>query len=392
MESIYLDSAATTKPKQEVVDAMMPYLIGDRWHNPSSAYAAGARVKQDIEDARKTVADFIGAETKEIVFCSTGSESNCTAIRGFVDWAKANLYRPVVVTTKIEHKSIMSCVDAFRDGDVIVDKLDVDEGGYVDVDGLDKVLESYHSLALTKVLVSIQFANSEIGTIQPMKEISRIVHKHGAILHTDAVQAFGKIPINVQELGIDMMTASGHKIGTPRGVSLLYKKKDVKIRPLVFGSQEMGLRGGTENSAGIVGLAKAIELAKDDVKGVARLALVRDYLIGKLESIGCKLNGARDNRLPNNVNVQTGVNGESLLLMADMSGFMVSTGSACNSRVLEPSHVLVALGHSDEVANSSIRITISNDITMDQIDYVVDELERCIKLIKGQTLGWQKEV
>lgn len=385
MRTIYLDQAATSSPKLEVIEAMMPYLSGDKWHNPSSLYSAGANVKEDIENARKIVADYIGADASEIYFTSGGSESNCMALRGFIDNVIDNGYRPVIITSSIEHKSVLSCVRAIAGNGVDIIELDVDDKGFIDVDELEKFLNPYGSITSYKVLVSIQFANNEIGSVQPIKEISEVVHHYGATLHVDAVQAIGQITIDVKKLGIDMMSVSGHKIGTPKGVGFLYKENGVEIAPLIFGSQEGGLRGGTENVPYIMGMAKAVELLNDNWLKKAYVANYRDYLIKLLEDIGCKLIGSREHRLPNNINIMLpeGVGAEETMLMLDMSGVMCSTGSACNSRMVEPSHVLKAIGLTNEEAARCIRLTLSDDITIDEIDYVVEEIKKCIKLLGG---------
>lgn len=389
MNEIYMDFSATTPPRQEVIDAMMPY-FEYAWHNPSSLYKVGAKVRQDIEDSRKIIASFIGAESEEIVFCPSGSAANCLAIRGFVDKAEDGGYQPIIITTQIEHKSIEACVDTLARRGVVVQKLDVDDQGFINIGLLETLLAYYCSIEFNKVLVSIQYANNEIGTIQNVWQIGDMAHKYGAVFHTDAVQAAGQIAIDVRQLGIDMMTVSGHKLGCPRGIAFLYKKNDIKIAPLVFGTQEQGLMSGTENSAGIVGLAEAVKLAKDGIKNRESIAMMRDYMIDKLEKIeGIKLNGTRANRLPNNINVQTGVNAESLLYCLDMSNVYISSGSACNSKSIDPSYVLKAIGLRDEEANSSIRLTISQDTTFFEVDAVVDEIDRCLKLLKGETIMWQ---
>lgn len=372
---VYLDVAATTKPKQEVIDAMMPYLT-EKWHNPSSLYSTSVQVKNDIENARKTIGEFINADAGEIYPTSGGSESNCWAIQGFVN----NYPSPVVITSSIEHKSIMSCVDNIH---ATVEHISVDSNGFVDIESLrEKII--FYKATLHNVLVSIQFANNEIGTIQDIKTIAGIAHRHGALFHVDAVQAFSQIPIDVKKLGIDMLSASGHKLGAPKGVGILYIKNGVKIKPLIYGSQMDGMRGGTENVPYIIGMAKAVELAKSSVKLQSRISLIRSYFIGQLESIGCELNGSSDNRLPNNINVilPEGISGESLLYMMDLSAIMIATGSACNSRSVEPSYVLKAIGLSDEQAARSVRITFSSDITREEIDDVIEEMEKCFKLLK----------
>lgn len=387
MRKIYMDQAATSKPKQEVVDVMLPYLTGDKWYNPSSLYGFGVKVKQDIENARSIVANYIGAEHSEIYFTSGGSESNCWAIQGFVNGWFDSRCTPVVLTSCIEHKSIMSCAESNEIAKVHF--IGVDENGFVDLDELEKWLLYYISnnepYNRYKVLVSVQFANNEIGTIQPIREVSDMVHHYGAWLHVDAVQAVGQIDINVNKLGIDMMSASGHKIGTPKGVGFLYKKHDVEIMPLIFGSQERGLRGGTENVPYIIGIGKAVELLNKDLLAKSYVSNHRDYLIIMLEEIGCKLIGDKEHRLPNNVNVMLpeGCGAEEAMLVLDMSGIMCSTGSACNSKMVEPSYVLKAIGLTDDEANRCIRLTLPNDITMSDIDYVVEEIKKCIKLLGG---------
>lgn len=386
MGTVYLDNAATTKSKQEVINVMMPYLNGDKWHNPSSLYSAGVKVKSDIESARKTVANFIGADSNEVYFTSSGSESNCWALRGFVDNVIDNDYHPVIITSQIEHKSILSCVHALAKRNVDVVELGVDRDGFIDVDELESFLNAYYDREHYKVLVSIQFANNEIGTIQPIKEVSEVAHHYNAVLHVDAVQAAGQIPINVNVLGIDMMTVSGHKIGCPRGSAFLYKKNGIEIEPLIFGSQEMGLRGGTESVHQIIGMAKAVELARDNVKLQTRIELTRDFFVDKLKGAGCKLIGDDEYRLPNNISVMMpeGVGGEETLYLLDMGNFQISTGSACNSREVAPSHVLKAIGLTDEEAARVIRITFSSDITFEQIEDVVNEIDKTIKLLSMQ--------
>ena len=390
MKTLYLDQAATTKVKPEVLESMLPYLK-ENFYNPSSLYSNGVKVKNAIEEARKTVADFINADDDEIYFTSCGSESNCWAIKGFVDEANMRHQMPFVITTTIEHHSIMECTKAIEKLTCMVEYVGVTELGLVNLDELRESLETaIENTRPENILVSVQFANNEIGSIQDIKFISSIVHEYGAKLHVDAVQAFGHITIDVKDMGIDMLSASGHKIGAPKGSGILYKDYNVDIQPLIYGSQMNGKRGGTENVAGIVGFAKAVELAKEDMRNNQRLCLIRDYFIDKLQAIGCTLNGSFDYRLPSNINVMLPrkVGSEETMLMLDLSGIQCSVGSACNSRSKEPSHVLRAIGMTDEEAARSIRFTISQDITKEDIDYVIDEIERCIKLIKGDTITW----
>ena len=382
MSEIYLDNAATTKPKADVVMAMLPYLIG-KWYNPSSLYSKSIDINKTIENARETVGNFIGASGKEIYFTSGGSESNCWAIQGFVKWCLRNDKRPIVITSSIEHKSIMECVGDLQEMAVF---LAVDSSGFISSSELLHMLKTY-STKRNKVLVSIQYANNEIGTIQKIKEIADLTHKYNGVFHTDAVQAFGHIPIDVTLEHIDMLSASGHKIGTPKGVGFLYKKENIGLTPLIYGSQMDGLRGGTENVANIVGMAKAVKLlgsTRDINLRNSHIDVLRDYMIDRFENgFGCKLNGAISNRLPNNINVTFPQNltGESLLYMLDMSNIYISTGSACNSHSIEPSHVLKAIGLSDEDAMKTIRISLPDNITKEQIDTVIDEIRKQMLLI-----------
>lgn len=382
----YLDNAATTKPKKEVVEAMLPYLT-DEWHNPSSLYSEATKVKGKIEEARKIVADFIGAESNEIYFTSGGSESNCWVIQGFVNecWSKG--FTPTIITSKIEHKSVLDCVE-----NMMADKyyIGVNDKGLIDVEELNKILIEFSALRESEIidnelLVSIQFANNEIGTVQNIKEIAKLVHKYGGLFHTDAVQAFGHLPIDVTELGIDMLSASGHKIGAPKGVGFLYKKNNVNIKPLIYGSQMDGMRGGTENTPYIIGMAKAVELCDLKFRHFITMCVHRNYLINRLvKEFNCKLNGCiATPRLPNNVNVTfpQNITGESLLYMLDMSGIKVSTGSACNSKSIEPSKVLKAIGLNDSEAMRTVRFTLSNDINDSDIDKVIEEIDKSIKVL-----------
>lgn len=376
---IYLDAASTTKPHPKVIEAMMPYFT-EKWYNPSSLYNRSNKLKYEIEKARKTVADYIGANSSEIFFTSSGSESNCWAIRGFVDYWRYKGICPDIITTQIEHKSIHSCIgDLLHDANVY--DVFTDNEGFVDMDSLDTILcrKPYNN----PTLVSIQFANNEIGTIQNIRKISKIAHKYGAVFHTDATQAFGQIPIDVNELEIDMMTASGHKIGAPKGIGFLYKKNGIKIKPLIYGSQMDSMRGGTENVPYIIGMAKAVQLIKKDDEYQLRLSILRDNFISELKALGCKVNGSLTERLPNNISVTfpQNITGESLLYMLDMSNIFISTGSACNSHSIQPSYVLKAIGLSDEEANKTIRITLPHDITMEEIDKAVHEIEKQIKLL-----------
>lgn len=383
MDNYYLDNAATTRPKQEVIDAMMPY-FEDKWWNPSSLYGESVNVKNDLDKARKTVADSINAKPNEIYFTSCGSESNCWAIQGFVKNVVKKGRTPVIITSKIEHKSIMSCVDDMELLGATVIRVPVDMCGFIDVQYLDNCL---HTLKNRDILVSIQYANNECGTIQDIERISKIVDGYGAVFHVDAVQAFGQVNIDVNKLGIDMMSVSGHKLHTPKGIGFLYKRDGICVAPLIYGSQMDGMRGGTENVPYIMGLVKAVEIAKCNLDRHCMFSItdVRNYFIRELEDIGCQLVGPRKYRLPNNICIMfpKGYGGEELLYMLDMNGIKVSTGSACNSHSKEPSYVMKALGLTDEEANRVVRFTISSDISFSDINKIVKEIERCMKIMHG---------
>lgn len=378
---IYLDAAATTQPKQEVVQAMMPYLI-EQWYNPSSLYNSSVKIKDDIERARKFVGNFIKATGDEIYFTSSGSESNCWAISGFCHYWNILNVRPVIVTSTIEHKSILECVK-----NMIADVyyIDVDKDGFIKLDVLSELLNDI-SLCGLPLLCSFQLANNEIGTVQDIKKISNIVRQYGGVLHTDCVQAFGQIPIDVDEMGIDMLSVSGHKIGCPKGIGFLYIRKDTDISPMIYGTQMNGKRGGTENVPYIIGLSKALEFCNTSVEYLKEMCDKRDYFINCLKTkFGCKLNGHPTKRLPNNISVTFphNITGESFLYMLDMSDIQISTGSACNSKSILPSYVLEAIRLGNEDAIKTIRITLPNNITYQDIDKVIEEIDKIIKIIES---------
>lgn len=382
---MYLDNASTTKVKPEVIDAMMPYLE-EKWHNPSSLYSDATYAKIAVDDAMNAVADLIGAKLDEIYFTSGGSESNCWAIQGFVNNRLAKHRVPVVITTDIEHKSIIECVKNLSI--TVTYFLHVDNKGFIDIEELEGVIkEAIDKGAAPKdILISIQFANNEIGTIQDVARIGSLAHLYGCVFHTDAVQAFGHLWINVDTMGIDMLSASAHKIGGPKGTGVLYIRKNVDVHPLIYGSQMDGMRGGTENVAGIVGMAKAVKLLGNYVSDNEWTSDVRDDFIDMLENIGCRLNGPRGkNRLPNNINVilPYNINGETLLYSLDVDDIQIGTGSACNSRSIEPSHVLKAIGLTDDEASKCIRITIDSDFADYDTDYVVEAIEKSLKVLNS---------
>lgn len=382
---IYLDNVATTPVFNEVIQAMIPY-FNNKWYNPSSLYSKAKDVKKDISAARKTIADFINAESDEIYFTSGGSESNCLAIQGWLKYIQSLGLKPCIITTLIEHKSISECVKDLHKSGIAVLYLPVDKHGYVKIEDLKSALNSV-TLKVDAVLVSIQYANNEIGVVQDISELADIAHNYNATFHTDAVQIFGKYPIDVYKLGIDMMSVSGHKINAPKGIGFLYVNKNTKIKPLIYGTQENGLRGGTENVPYIVGFAKAVECHKNlyQINNWHYILDMKQELIKKLKNeFNCKINSEESSYSLSIVNVtfSQNITGEALMHLLDISDIAVSSGSACNSYTNVPSPVLKAIGLSDEEINKTIRISFSDNInSLDIIKFVL-ELKRCINLIK----------
>lgn len=379
---IYLDNAATAKYRNvdDIIVDTMTTAMKDSWMNPSSLYATN--VKDKINKCRANIAEFIGAKPEEIYFTSGASESNNWAIRGWDDSAINGLLYTNIITTPIEHKSILSAVQ----NDVLnanVYYCDIDEFGLINLESIEHLLYEHE---YEPTLVSINMANNEIGTIQNVREIANLVHKYGDTLHVDATQAFGHIPIDVEELGIDMMSCSGHKISPVlRGIGFLYKRNGVDIEPLIYGAQERQMRGGTENTYGIIGLSKALEYCDFSYEAMSEMCEKRDYFINRLETkFGCKLNGHRKYRLLNNVNVTfpQNITSESLLYILDMGDIKVSAGSACNSKSIEPSYVLKAIKMSDEDAMKTVRFTLPKDITYEEMNCVIDDIEKALKLME----------
>ena len=380
---IYLDNSATAgyKPIDSIVITTIVEAMRKQWQNPSSLYATN--VREEIDKCRENIARFIGAKPSEIYFTSGASESNNWAIRGWDDEITVRgLARRHIITTPVEHKSILNAVQN-KSLKATIFFCDVDEFGIVDYESLK------HWLSVCSpdpILVSIHMAHNEIGTIQDIKSISELVHQYGGVLHVDATQAVGHIPINVEALDIDLMSVSGHKISSAlKGIGFLYKKNCINIQPLIYGAQEGGLRGGTENVFGIIGLSKAIEYCDVSLQRVDELCEKRDYFINLLENkFDCELNGDSYYRLPNNINVTfpQNITGEALLYILDLSDIKISIGSACNSHSIEPSYVLKTIGLSDEDAIKTIRISISDDITYKDIDYVIEEIDKAIRLIE----------
>jgi len=371
---IYLDNAATTKVAPEVVEAMLPYFT-ENYGNPSSVYSFASKNKEAITKQREIIAEALGAKSEEIYFTAGGSESDNWALK-----ATAEAYKNKgnhIITTKIEHHAILHTGEYLEKNGYEVTYLDVDENGVVKLEDLKAAIRP------TTILISVMFANNEIGTIQPIKEIGEIAHANGILFHTDAVQAFGQVAINVDEYNIDMLSASGHKLNGPKGIGFLYIRKGLKLKSFVHGgAQERKRRAGTENVPGIIGLGVATARAMRTLEErTAKEVELRDYLIGRIknEIPYCKLNGHETKRLPNNVNFSFQfIEGESLLIMLDMKGICASSGSACTSGSLNPSHVLMAIGLPHEIAHGSLRLTLSEETTKEDIDYVVDTLKEIV--------------
>ena len=379
---IYLDNAATTKTAPEVVEAMLPYFT-EYYGNPSSVYEFAGKSKQAVDAARKTIADSLGAKPEEIYFTAGGSESDNWALKATAEaYASKGKH---IITSKIEHHAILhTCEYLEKERGAKITYVDVDENGIVKLDELEKAITP------ETILISVMFANNEIGSIQPIKEIGAIAKEHGILFHTDAVQAFGQVPINVDELGIDMLSSSGHKLNGPKGIGFLYIRKGVKIRSFVHGgAQERKRRAGTENVPGIVGYGAAAERAiRTMEERTAKEIQVRDHFIDRImkEIPYVKLNGHPTKRLPNNVNVSFQfIEGESMLLMLDNYGVCASSGSACTSGSLDPSHVLLAIGLPHEIAHGSLRMTLSEETTMEDADFVVDKLKEIVSGLRAMS-------
>lgn len=378
---IYMDNAATTPVKPEVLEAMIPYFT-EKFGNPSSIYSISSENKKAITDARELIAKSINTTSENIYFTAGGSEADNWALK-----ATAEAYESKgkhIITTKIEHHAILHTCEYLEKKGFEVTYLDVDENGLVKLEELEKAIRP------DTILISVMFANNEIGTIQPIAEIGKIAHEHGVLFHTDAVQAYTQVPIDVEAMNIDMMSTSGHKINGPKGIGFLYIRRGVKIRSFVHGgAQERRRRAGTENVTGIIGLAKAAEIATGNMKErTAAEIAVRDHLIERIEREipYAKLNGDRTKRLPNNVNFSFRfIEGESMLIMLDAKGICASSGSACTSGSLDPSHVLLAIGLPHEIAHGSLRLTISDETTTEDADFVVDNLKQIVDRLRSMS-------
>lgn len=378
---IYLDHAATTAVHPDVLKEMLPYFT-DRFGNPSSVYGFAANNKNKLTEARETIAGALGAKPEEIYFTAGGSESDNWALKCTAE--AYGVHGGHIITTKIEHHAILHTCKYLQNRGYDVTYLDVDENGLVNLNTLEAAIRP------DTFLISIMFANNEIGTIEPIKEIGEIAHRHGILFHTDAVQAFGQIPIHVDEMNIDMLSASGHKFNGPKGIGFLYIKKGLKLKSFIHGGQqERGRRAGTENVPGIVGIAKACEIAMAEMEErMKKETELRDYLIERIlkEIPYTRLNGHSKKRLPNNVNISFQfVEGESILIMLDMAGICASSGSACTSGSVDPSHVLLAIGLPHEIAHGSLRLTIGYENTKEEMDTVVDNLKRIITNLRNMS-------
>lgn len=378
---IYLDHAATTATRPEVVEEMLPYFT-EKFGNPSSVYRFSSGNKDAIINSRKIIADSLNTDYSNIYFTAGGSEADNWALKETARTYAAKGKH--IITSKIEHHAILHTAEFLEKEGYEVTYINVDENGIVKLDELKAAIRP------DTILISIMFANNEIGSIQPIKEIGLIAKEHDIIFHTDAVQAYGQLPIDVEELNIDMLSASGHKLNGPKGIGFLYIRKGIKIRNLIHGgAQERARRAGTENVPGIVGFGKAVEIAISTMnKRISYETDLRDYMIDRVlaEIPYTRLNGHRNTRLPNNANFSFQfIEGESLLIMLDMAGICASSGSACTSGSLDPSHVLLAIGLPHEIAHGSLRLTLGEENTKEEIDFVIDKLKEIVQKLRDMS-------
>lgn len=378
---IYLDNAATTKTRPQVVEAMLPYFT-EYYGNPSSVYEFSGFSKKAIAEARETIAGALGAKPNEIYFTAGGTEADNWALI-----ATAQAYGAKgkhIITSKIEHHAVLHTCEYLEQQGYSVTYLDVDENGVIRLDELKRAIRP------DTILISVMFANNEIGTIQPVKEIGEIAKERGILFHTDAVQAFAHVPIDVEECHIDMLSASGHKINGPKGIGFLYIRTGIKTRSFVHGGgQERKRRAGTENVPGIAGFGKAVKLAAANMEeNIKKEKKLRDYLMERVmaEVPYTRINGHRKDRLPNNANFAFQfIEGESLLIMLDMKGICASSGSACTSGSLDPSHVLLAIGLPHEIAHGSLRLTLNEETTVEELDYVIECIKEIVEKLRSMS-------
>lgn len=379
MKIRYFDNSATTKVRKEVLDKMFPYFMLE-YGNPSSLYKLGRTARVAVEEARRNVANLINCDKNEIYFTSGGTESDNTALKGIMNLDKNNGKH--LITTKIEHPAILNTCRTLEENGFKVTYLNVDKEGVINIEELN------NSITEETVLISIMFANNEIGSIQPIEEIGKIAKKRGIIFHTDAVQACGNIDIDVKKLNIDMLSLSGHKIGAPKGIGALYVNKNIEFKNLVDGGhQEKDKRAGTENVPGMVGLGEACRLAKNDMENhINKLKTLRDYYFEKIKEniLDVKINGSIEHRLPGNANTSfKGINGGELLMKLDEKGICASAGSACSSGSSMPSHVLTAIGLTSEYLEGTLRVTFGDENTKEDVDYLIESLVEIIHNIEN---------
>lgn len=378
---IYLDNAATTRTAEEVVEAMLPY-FAEQYGNPSAVYSLGSAAKSAVNRAKRTIAAALGAKWEDIYFTAGGTESDNWALK-----ATAEAYSEKgrhIITTRIEHHAILHTCEYLEKRGFDITYLEVDRNGLVSPEALEAAIRP------DTILVSIMFANNEIGTVEPIAALGAVAKRHGVPFHTDAVQAFGQLPINVDEMNIDMLSASGHKINGPKGIGFLYIRSGLKLQAFVHGgAQERNRRAGTENVPAIVGLEAAVKRAVRTLdEKTARKLFLRDYLIRRIEEEipYCSLNGHKTSRLPGNVNFSFRfIEGESVLIMLDMKGICASSGSACTSGSVDPSHVLLAIGRNQEEAHGSLRLTLSEENTQEELDFVVEQLKQIVQKLRDMS-------
>lgn len=386
---VYSDNAATTPISKNVYNAMLPYLTGG-YGNPSSLYKLGREEKKAVEQARSYVADYLNCDPNEIIFTSGGSEADNLAIKGLMFSGKLPKNKRHIITSTIEHHAVLYTCQFMERIGYDVTYVNVDEQGHIKLDELEQAITE------DTALVSIMAANNEIGTIQPLKEIAEICHKNGTLFHTDAVQAVGHMKIDVKEMGIDMLSMSGHKLHGPKGVGALYCRKGIVLEPLIHGGgQERGKRSGTENVAGIVGLGEAVRYANEKMdEYIPYVTSLRDRLIeGVLKIPYTRLTGDPVNRLPGTASfVIECIEGESLILRLDLAGIATSTGSACSTGSLDPSHVLMAIGLPHEIAHGSLRVTLGEQNTVEDVDYLIEKINYVVKILRDMSPVWDEKM
>lgn len=375
---IYLDNASTTRMQDDVVNKMINFYTED-FYNPSSIYSSSQRIRTKVEECRALIATTLNAKNNEIFFTSCGSESDNWALKGIaLAYASKGKH---IITSKIEHHAVLNSAKVLEKNGFEVTYLDVDENGIVDIEALEK------NIRKETILVSIMYANNEIGVIEPISQIGSICKKHNIIFHTDAVQAYAHVNIDVNKENIDLLSVSGHKFGGPKGIGFLYKRSNINIPSVIEGgSQEMNKRAGTENVAGIIGMSEAAKKAFENIDNTTKYEKeLRDYSINRIltEIPYCRLNGDKYSRLSNNINISFNfIEGESLLLLLNKYGICASTGSACTSNSLEPSHVLLAIGLPHEIAHGSLRLTLSSQTTKEEMDFVIDKIKDSVNILR----------